>query len=77
MKSKTMEFAIDVIYWFSGSVHLVENRINNERSENDNVFLGKFIAYIGFPVGSDWLNDAKAQFEYGTISRGYYDKIHT
>jgi len=72
-----MEFDIDVIYWFSGSVNLVENKTDNERSEKDKVFLGKFIEYIGFPCGSDWLNDAKAQFEYGTISRGYYDKIHT
>lgn len=72
-----MEFAIDVIYWFAGPVDVVENKINNEYPEKDRVFLGKFIEYIGFPCGSDWLYNAKARFEYGTISFGHYDKIHT
>jgi hypothetical protein len=72
-----MEFVIDVIYWFVGSINLVENKTNDEQSEKDKIFLGKFIEYIGVPLGSDWLPNAKARFEHGTISQGHYDKIHT
>ena len=56
-------------YYFVGPANLIEN--NNERK----IYLGKFIRYIGLPYVSDWINDAKAEFEYGTISKGYYDNV--
>ena len=68
------EFKTDQSYYFTGSINLVENSHVNA---NDNcIFLGKFIEYIGYVWGSDWIQDAKARFEFGIISRGYYDKIH-
>jgi hypothetical protein len=30
---------------------------------------------VGIPFSADWLHDAKAKFEYGTVSKGHYDKI--
>jgi hypothetical protein len=72
-----MDFIANTTYWFVGPLDMVENKINSEYSEKDKVFLGKFIEHIGFLCGSDWLYNAKARFEYGTISCGHYDKIHT
>ena len=63
------EFKTDQSYYFDGAITRVENNVNNS------VFLGKFIEYVGFVCGGDWLQDAKARFEFGTISKGHYHKI--
>jgi hypothetical protein len=62
-------------YYFIDDPHLIEDFINDTSNANDKAHLGKFIEYIGLPYVSDWLHDAKARFEYGIISRGYYDKV--
>jgi hypothetical protein len=61
-------------YYFVGPTDLIENNKHIENNERK-VYLGKFIRYIGLPYVSDWIHDAKAVFEYGTISNGYYDSV--
>jgi hypothetical protein len=68
------EFKTDQSYYFVGSINLVEN--SHVNVNNNCIFLGKFIEYIGYVFGSDFMQDAKARFEFGIISKGYYDKIH-
>ncbi len=69
-----MDFIPGNTYGFTGSKHLIDYLI--EVNVNDNpIFLGKFIEYVGFPHGSDWLPDAKAKFENGYISKGYYSAV--
>lgn len=55
-------------YYFNGPCDLVENPKTIK-------YLGHFIEYVGIPISSDWLYDAKAKFEFGTVSKGHYDKI--
>jgi hypothetical protein len=77
------EFVQDKQYYFIGDPCLIEhfkhydntNTNANTNNTNTNIPLGKFIEYIGLPYVSDWLHDAKARFEYGVISRGYYDSV--
>jgi hypothetical protein len=70
------EFIKGKIYYFDGHQTLIEGNVMEIKYLNDKyIYLGKFIEYIGFPQGSDWLNDAKAKFEFGILSKGYYDKI--
>jgi hypothetical protein len=78
------EFVQDKHYYFIGNPGLIEDfkhddntntNTNNTNNANTKTPLGKFIEYIGLPYVSDWLHDAKARFEYGVISRGYYDSV--
>lgn len=66
-------------YYFIGKPQFIEDFLHasNDKTnhDNDKTQLGKFIEYIGLPYVSDWLHDAKARFEYGIISQGYYDKV--
>lgn len=66
------EFVQDKHYYFIGNPGLIEGFKNDTNAKTP---LGKFIEYIGLPYVSDWLHDAKARFEYGVISRGYYDSV--
>jgi hypothetical protein len=66
------EFVQDKQYYFIGDPGLIEDF---KHDANANIPLGKFIEYIGLPYVSDWLHDAKARFEYGVISRRYYDSV--
>lgn len=68
-----MEFDSNKKYYFIGSLKLVEE--GNNFLLNEKLYLGKFIEYIGIPYVSDWLYDGKAKFEFGIISKVYYDKI--
>ena len=63
-------------YYFVGPADLIENNTNTENNNERKIYLGKFIRYIVLPYVSDWINDAKAEFEYGTISKGYYDNVY-
>ena len=67
------EFTHDNIYVFIGKSNLIEDFINN--NNENKIYLGKFIEFIGIPYVSDWLFDGKAKFEYGIISKGHYDAI--
>jgi hypothetical protein len=49
--------------------------VTTEKNNERKIYLGQFIKYIGMPYVSEWIDDAKAQFEYGTISKGYYDNV--
>ena len=70
------EFIKDIKYYFEGDLTFIENKLIHLKClNNEFIFLGKFIEYTGFLQGSDWLYDAKAKFEFGTISKGYYGKI--
>ena len=75
------EFMQDKQYYFIGDPCLIEDFQNdnntnaNTNNTNNKTQLGKFIEYIGLPYVCDWLHDAKARFEYGVISRGYYDSV--
>jgi hypothetical protein len=70
------EFTHDNIYVFIGKSNLIEDFINNNNNENKNkIYLGKFIEFIGIPYVTDWISDGKAKFEYGIISKGFYDAI--
>lgn len=75
-------------YYFIGDPQLIEDFVNASNDKaidkaidkindkaNDKTQLGKFIEYIGLPYVSDWLHDAKSRFEYGIISRRYYDTV--
>ena len=62
-------------YYFVGEISLIENNTNTENNNERKIYLGKFIKYIGLPYVSDWITDAKAEFEYGTISKGHYDSV--
>ena len=62
-------------YCFFGPNTLIEEHVNTEKNNERKIYLGKFIKYIGLPYVSDWMHDAKAKFEYGTISKGYYDNV--
>lgn len=68
-----MDFDIHKKYYFIGSSELVEE--SNVILLNEKIYLGKFIEHIGIPCLTDWFYDGKAKFEFGTISKGYYDKI--
>jgi hypothetical protein len=63
-------------YYFVGPADLIENNKNTENNNERKIYLGKFIRYIRLPYVSDWITDAKAEFEYGTISKGYYDNVY-
>jgi hypothetical protein len=73
------EFSKEKEYYFDGNITLIDDFIevksDDKRYRNKKNYLGKFIEYIGMPYVSDWLFDGKAKFEFGTISRGYYDNI--
>ena len=70
-------------YFFLGTFDLIENPMEikkdgfniNINIQENKFYLGKFIGFQGFIFGSDWFDRAKAQFENGIISSGYYDKI--
>ena len=62
-------------YYFIGSKNLIENTLETNYYDNEKIFLGKFIEFIGVPHVCDWLYDGKAKFEFGVISKGYYDNI--
>jgi hypothetical protein len=71
------DFTQNKHYYFMGDPQIIEGFKNaqNKTNQHNKTPLGKFIEYIGLPYVGDWLHDAKARFEYGVISRGYYDKI--
>jgi hypothetical protein len=76
------DFVKDQCYDFVGSILLVEDRVKNDANIDPNVqgavvpvYLGKFIEYRGYVCAGDWLHDAKARFEFGTISSGRYYKV--
>ena len=71
----TGEFIQNKKYYFVGSRTHVANIVENDVSHGDNVYLGYFIEYMGVPYVGDWLYDGKAVFEFGVISKGYYDQI--
>jgi hypothetical protein len=64
-------------YYFIGDPDIIEDFKNaqNKTNQHNKTSLGKFIEYIGLPYVGDWLHDAKARFEYGVISGGYYDNV--
>jgi len=62
-------------YQFIGPSNLIENQVETENNNERKIYLGKFIKYIGLPYVSEWIHDAKAKFEYGTISKGQYDNV--
>jgi hypothetical protein len=62
-------------YQFIGPISMVEDHVTTEKNNEIKIYLGKFIKYIGFPYVSEWIHDAKAKFEYGTISKGQYDNV--
>lgn len=70
-------FIPDKEYYFSGSSRQIEYFVGNTstKSNDEKIYLGKFIEYIGVPYVTDWLPDGKARFENGIISKGYYDEI--
>jgi hypothetical protein len=71
------DFVIDQCYDFVGSIRLVEDIVQNDVVDsNDNrIYLGKFIEYRGYVCAGDWIVDGKARFEFGTISSGRYSKV--
>lgn len=71
------EFIQNKHYYFIGEPGIIEGFKNatNNTNQHNQTSLGKFIEYIGLPYVGDWLHDAKARFEYGVISRGYYDSV--
>jgi hypothetical protein len=70
------EFIKGASYYFVGDLALVENNlIDIKYLSNNYIFLGKFIEYVGYVYGFDWMQDAKAKFEFGILSKSYYDKI--
>jgi hypothetical protein len=68
------DFVQDKHYYFIGDPGIIEG-FKNDTNQHNKTPLGKFIEYIGLPYVSDWLHDAKARFEYGVISRRYYDSV--
>ena len=69
------DFIPDKEYYFSGSSIQIEYFIENIKSNDEKIYLGKFIKYIGGPNAGDWIPDGKARFENGIISKGYYYEI--
>jgi hypothetical protein len=61
-------------YYFVGNANLIEGI--NLYVDSQIVYLGKFMGYIAVPWSGDWLTDAKAKFETGTLSKGHYENIH-
>jgi len=56
-------FIPDKEYYFSDSSIRIEYFIKNIKSNDEKIYLGKFIGYIGVPYVTDWLHDGKARFE--------------
>jgi hypothetical protein len=56
-------------YFFVGEKNIIED---NKRTDK---ILGKFLNYKDVVYWGDILPNAKAIFEYGTISSGYYNKV--
>lgn len=75
MDEETDNFIPNEEYEFLGSIDIIENYINEINIFGRTVQLGKFLGYSGVLWVTDWLYDGKANFENGTVSRGYYDKI--
>jgi len=75
MDEETDNFIPNEEYEFIGSNDLIENYIAEINRIGNAIQLGKFLGYSGMQWVTDWLYDAKANFENGTISRGHYDKI--
>jgi len=70
------EFKKDQCYYFDGDVTLIENNLIDIKYLNDKyIYLGKFIEYMGYVYGFDWMYDAKAVFEFGILSKGHCDKV--
>jgi hypothetical protein len=66
------DFIPDKEYYFTGSSSKIENFVGKSKSNDEKIYLGKFIEYIGVPYVTDWLPNGKARFEKGIISKGYY-----
>jgi len=60
-------------YIFTGPANLIER--TPEFSERTDQFLGNFITYKSVFYHGDLYDDGKAEFEFGTISLGYYDQV--
>jgi len=75
MDEETDIFIPNEEYEFLGSNDIIENYINEINIIENVIHLGKFLGYSGVQWVTDWLYDGKANFENGTVSRGYYDKI--
>jgi hypothetical protein len=78
MNNNEDNFIINKTYFFLGNLHIIENWKSFSSSETinpDSIFLGKFLGFQGFICNNDWLDRAKAIFEYGTISNNYFNKV--
>lgn len=77
IKNKNFFFFLDnlniIENWDSSSSDFspLKGKILNENP----IYLGKFIGFQGFICNNEWLDRAKAIFEYGTISSGFFNKI--
>jgi len=54
---------------------LIENNKNTENNNERKIYLGRFVRFIGLRYASDTIDDAKAEFEYGTILKGHYMNV--
>jgi len=63
-------------YFFLGSLDLIEEfKTYFVKNPESTIFLGIFLGFQGSIVGFEWFDRAKAKFENGIISCGYYNKI--
>lgn len=69
------EFVENKHYYFIGSKNMVEKFIIFDCFDNNNIYLGKFIEYIGVSYVNEWIHDGKARFEFGIIHKCHYDKV--
>lgn len=60
-------------YIFTGPANLIER--TPEYIGRTDQFLGNFITYKSVVYHGDVYDDGKAEFEFGTISLGYYDQV--
>ena len=60
-------------YIFTGPTNLIER--TPEFAGRTDAFLGNFITYKSVVYHGDIYDDGKAEFEFGTISLGYYEMV--
>lgn len=88
METLGNSFQINQSYFFLDTLDYIENYPSNlmnvgekkqkqDRKEKDSpIYLGKFLGFKGGVImGCDWFDRAKATFENGTISCGYFKKV--
>lgn len=72
------DFNTNTIYTFTDSKNLIEKYTRNSKEDIEDkskIYLGYFLEYIEGVYGFDWSCDIKARFEFGIISKRYYDKV--